>query len=388
MEDTDNIHEPDVPESSAPNGSRLSTASRIFLWINYVAIICLLFAYLAPFVSPRIFWPVAFFGMAYPPLLAINLLFVIYWLIRWRMRFLYSFCAVLLGLPILNGYVQFNPKVKPEKAFHMKHNLKVMSFNTKLFDLYNWTHNLETRGKIFDMLKMESPDVICMQEFYNSDKGTFRNLDTLVKFQRAKYSHCEYVVTLRGTDHWGMATFSSFPIVNRGHIEFNVSGNNSCIYTDIKVGTDTIRVYNMHLQSMHFSNSDYKFMEEFFQTRDVKELEGSRTILRRLKWAFRRRAGQADIICEHMRNCRYPLIVCGDFNDTPASYTYHALSRNLKDAFLESGNGFGRTYYGKFPSFRIDYILHSSGIVAWDFRTIITDLSDHYPISCEMGIGK
>jgi endonuclease/exonuclease/phosphatase family metal-dependent hydrolase len=379
----------DTPvNESLPPKRRFSFNGRFVLWLNYIAIACLLLSYLAPYVSPRVFWPMAFFGIAYPVLLLINLLFVAYWLIRWRMRFLYSFCVVLLGIQILNGYVQFNPQSKADAGKNSKYKLKVMSFNTKLFDLYNWTHNLETRSKIFDLLKMESPDIICMQEFYNSDKGTFRNLDTLVKLQKAKYSHCEYTVTLRKTDHWGMATFSSYPIVNRGHIDFNVSGNNSCIYTDIKIGEDTLRVYNMHLQSMHFSNSDYKFMEEFFDTKDVNELEGSRTILRRLKWAFRRRAGQADIISEHVRNCRYPVLLCGDFNDTPASYTYHTLSRGLKDAFLESGNGFGRTYYGKFPSFRIDYILHNASIPAWDFRTIVTDLSDHYPISCTIGVGK
>jgi endonuclease/exonuclease/phosphatase family metal-dependent hydrolase len=387
LEEQENISPVQAPELT-PYRRKLSVAGRLILWINYLAVICLLFSYLAPYVSPRIFWPVAFFGIAYPVLLLLNFLFVIYWLIRWRMRFLYSFCAILIGLPVLNGYVQFNPKTKPEVAYRCSHQLTVMSFNTKLFDLYNWSHNLETRSKIFDMLKEESPDIICMQEFYNSDKGAHRNLDTLVKFQRAKYSHSEYTVTLRGTDHWGMATFSSYPIVNRGHIDFNVQGNNSCIYTDIKIGSDTIRVYNMHLQSMHFSNSDYKFMEEFLQTKDINELEGSRTILRRLKWAFRRRAGQADIIREHIRNCRYRVIVCGDFNDTPASYAYHTLRKGLKDAFLESGNGFGRTYYGKFPSFRIDYILHSPSIPSWGFRTIITDLSDHYPISCKIGIGK
>jgi endonuclease/exonuclease/phosphatase family metal-dependent hydrolase len=356
----------------------------LILWVNFIAIAGLLFSYLAPYISPRVFWPLAFFGISYPVWLGVNLGFVIYWLIRWKMKFLYSLTAILFGLHMLNGFVQFNLKKAPLTS---KHPLKIMSFNTKLFDLYNWSHNLETRSKIFDLLKSESADIVCMQEFYNSDKGHFRNLDTLVKFQKAKYSHVEYQVTLRGTDHWGMATFSSYPIVNRGHIDFNTFGNNSCMYTDIQIDSDTIRVYNVHLQSMHFSHDDYKFMEALMDIKDVTELEGSRSIVRRLKWAFKRRAGQTDIIREHIRTCRYPVIICGDFNDTPASYTYHTLSQGLQDAFVETGNGFGRTYYGKFPSFRIDYILHSKHIKAWDFRTIITDLSDHYPITCTIGVG-
>jgi endonuclease/exonuclease/phosphatase family metal-dependent hydrolase len=358
---------------------------RFVLGLNFTAIGFLLFSYLAPYISPRIFWPLAFFGISYPVLLIINLLFVIYWLLRWRMLFIYSFVTILLGINILNNFVQINLKKAPGEA---KHKLKIMSFNTKLFDLYNWSHNMETRSKIFDLLKSESSDIVCMQEFYNSDKGHFRNLDTLVKFQKAKYSHVEYQVSLRGTDHWGMATFSSYPIVNRGHIDFNTFGNNSCMYTDIQVEEDTIRIYNVHLQSMHFSNNDYKFMEALLDIKDLSELEGTKSIFRRLKWAFRRRAGQADIIEDHIKSCHYPVIICGDFNDTPASYTYHTLSDGLSDAFLETGNGFGRTYYGKFPSFRIDYILHSKSLQAWDFKTIISELSDHYPVTCTIGVGK
>ncbi len=358
--------------------------SKIVLGINYAFILLLCFSYLAPYISPRIFWPLAFFGISYPVFLIINCLFVLYWLLRRRIRFLYSLLAIVIGYNTLFAYVQVRFSKTPERAVHAKHKLKIMSFNTKLFDLYNWSHNMETRSKIFDLLKSESSDIICMQEFYNSDKGHFRNLDTLVKLQRAKYSHTEYMVTLRGTDHWGMATFSSYPIVNRGMIDFNTRGNNSCIYTDIQIGTDTIRVYNVHLQSMHFSDNDYKFMESILDVKDLNELEGSKSILRRMKWAFLRRAGQVEIINEHLRNCRYPVIICGDFNDTPNSYSYHTLSKGLKDAFLESGSGFGQTYYGKFPSFRIDYILHSPSIFSWDYRTIHTDLSDHFPITCNI----
>ncbi|MFI5150069.1 MAG: endonuclease/exonuclease/phosphatase family protein [Bacteroidia bacterium] len=360
---------------------------RFILWINYSFILFLLFSYLAPYVSPNVFWPLAFFGISYPVLLIINLLFSLYWGLRFQKRFLYSLLAVLLGFNTLFSYIQINLHKDPAVSLTAKYKLKIMSFNTKLFDLYNWTHNMETRSRIFDMLKAEKSDIICMQEFYNSDKGHFRNLDTLVKLQKAKYAHTEYMVTLRGTDHWGMATFSSYPIVNRGLIDFNTRGNNSCIYTDIQIGPDTIRVYNVHLQSMHFSEHDYKFMEALGDIKDLNELEGSKSIFRRMKWAFRRRAGQVEIINEHLRNCRYPVIICGDFNDTPNSYSYHTLGGGMKDAFLESGSGFGQTYYGKFPSFRIDYIFHSPAITSWNYKTIHTDLSDHYPITCSVTLG-
>lgn len=145
---------------------------------------------------------------------------------------------------------------------------------------------------------------------------------------------------------------------------------------------DTVRVYNVHLQSIHLSNVDYKFVDDIMNNKKTEELENSKNILRRLKRAFIKRSSQSDLVAEHIQNCPYSTIVCGDFNDTPASYSYNNIAQNLKDAFVESGTGFGKTYIGKFPSFRIDYILHSDKYKSYNFRTIRQKLSDHFPLTC------
>jgi endonuclease/exonuclease/phosphatase family metal-dependent hydrolase len=120
----------------------------------------------------------------------------------------------------------------------------------------------------------------------------------------------------------------------------------------------------------------------------VDEIEGSKNLLRRLKRAFVRRAPQAEMVAEHIRKCRYPVIVCGDFNDTPFSYTYNTVKGNLNDAFIECGNGFGKTYNGIFPSFRIDYILHSGSLVPSGYYTHSESYSDHFPVSCFFELKK
>lgn len=371
------------PAAEAPSKRKSLSYFNRFVWLlNILAVVALLAAYLAPYVSPANFWYFAFFGLAYPVIVIINLLFVFYWLIQLRPRFLVSLIAILTGWTFITGYIQVNlDSTIPDRS---KTRFKLMSYNVRLFDLYNWSHNKETRSRIFDMLKEEAPQVLCLQEFYHSDAGDFRNLDTLMKLQRTKYAHVEYTLTLRGTDHWGIATFSSFPIVNKGKITFNTRSNNICIYSDIKINDDTIRVYNIHLQSIHFGYSDYKFIDQVMKNDTAaNEIEGSKNILRRLKRAFVKRSAQADKIAAHIHSSPYPVIVCGDFNDTPTSYVYRTVKRDLSDAFRESGNGFGRTYGGKFPSFRIDYIVNDPRFRTYDFRTMgDEDLSDHYPISC------
>ena len=252
-----------------------------------------------------------------------------------------------------------------------------------LFDLYNWKKNNESRNQILTSLAEENPDILCLQEFYTSEeKGDFNNIDTVTGLLNAKNSHVEFTTTMRTFDHWGIATFTKFPIIKKGKIEFNTSANNMCIYTDIIVRKDTIRIYNMHLQSIRFQKADYKFIEQVgSDSTDTKdEVEKSKSILRRLKRAFVKRAIQADAISAHIKACKYKVIVCGDFNDTPASYVYNTVRWNLKDAFIESGSGFEQTYAGKFPRFRIDYILHSKEFISKDYHHLSETRTDHYPI--------
>lgn len=252
-----------------------------------------------------------------------------------------------------------------------------------LFDLYNWSKNKESRAKILANLSEINPDILCLQEFYTSEqKGGYNNIDTVKQILNTGYYHSEYTTTLRKFDHWGIATFSKYPIINQGKLIFNTRSNNICIYSDIVIHKDTIRVYNIHLQSISFSKGDNKFLEDVISEKDAEdEMLNGKNILRRLKRAFLKRTRQADMIALHMKTCHYKIIVCGDFNDTAASYSYYQLSKNLKDSFIEKGLGFGRTYAGKWPQFRIDYILHSKELKCSNFKRSAETFTDHYPIT-------
>ncbi|HEU4716251.1 MAG TPA: endonuclease/exonuclease/phosphatase family protein [Bacteroidia bacterium] len=353
---------------------------RIANAVNWTFILLLGLSCLAPFVNPAVFWPLAFSGLLFPLFFLVNALLLLWWTIRRKRRGFYSLAMFLLSLPMyFRQAAVFGTKEKSPPGA-----VKIMSYNVKLFDLYNWTGNRESRAEIFSLLKAQQPQLLCLQEFFNQDTGRFRNLDSLKKLLALPYAHTEYTISLHGDDHWGMATFSQFPIVNEGKIVFNNRSNNICIYTDILMNGDTVRVYNMHLQSISFGYADLKFLREMSKAeQSADELENSRNILRRMKRAYIRRANQSQAVADHIAQCPYPVIVCGDFNDTPTSYTYRTIGKNLEDSFLESGRGFGKTFINPFPFPRIDYIFHSSQFSTWQFNVIRTDnLSDHYPVEC------
>jgi endonuclease/exonuclease/phosphatase family metal-dependent hydrolase len=357
----------------------MSWVSKVVWFFNYFTIASMLVAYAAYFISPASISFLAFFGLAFQFIAVANIFFLIYWILRWRKKF-------WINLFVLLPSIIFIQKIIPVHLFYEKppaQAFKVMSYNVRLFDLYNWSKNKETRNKMFDFLKAEANDILCMQEVFVDDSGEFETLDTLVKLQHAKNAHIEYTTTLRGKHHWGIATLTSFKIVNKGKIEFDgTTANNTCIFTDVLINADTVRIYNMHLQSVLFSKQDYKFIDDIENNREVEEIEGSKNILKRLNKAFVLRSSQAEKVAAHIQKSPYTVIVTGDFNDTPFSYTYQKIGKGLCDAFAQSGSGLGKTYIGLFPSFRIDYILHTKAFSSYYYQTSDIKYSDHYPVSC------
>jgi endonuclease/exonuclease/phosphatase family metal-dependent hydrolase len=356
---------------------------RLVFLINIAAVAALVASYLAAYVSPARFWPLAFFGLAYPVLALINLFFTGLWIMLLRKRFIFSALALLLGYAFAAGTWQppFHRAIEelPESE------MKVMSYNVRLFDLYNWKGGSATRDSLIQLIEREQPDILNLQEYYSNDEGFHIHTDSLKKWLGLPYVHTFYTHHRKGHEHWGLATFSRYPIINKGSILKIKGGNNACIYTDLRAGLDTIRVYNMHLQSIHLKKEDYDFVSHFEEEENEEaKIRGGRRILSRVKQAFIKRASQCDSIAANFDECKYPKIVCGDFNDPPVSYTYHRLSAGLMDAFRESGSGFGTTYHGLFPAYRIDYILHSEELRSADFLTIKEPWSDHYPVVCRV----
>ncbi len=373
--------------------NKMSFFNKLMFILNICCIFFLLCSYLAAYISPDgNFWWLQLIALTYGFLLLLNLTFILYWILRKRKLFWYSTIAILIGYSKIFGIVEprFPSASAPEKNHDTGFPVKVMSFNVRLFDLYNWFHNHETRGKIFEFLKAESPDIVCFQEYFSSDRklSDFNNNALVPEVLKTPYSHVEYTVTLRDSDHWGIAIYSKYPIIKKEAVHFEKRGGNIFIYADVVIGKDTIRIFNTHLESIRFRNEDYQYLSNLKNDVQQDDMAGGIKILGRLKHAFAKRTRQVIVLKNEVGKSPYPVIVAGDFNDTPSSYTYHKLSDGLRDSFRESGSGFGKTYAGLFPSFRIDYLLHSEGLMSSGYVTHRNKISDHYPITAWIGLKK
>lgn len=343
----------------------------------------LILAMLAMYVSPETFWMLAFMGLTFPLLILVNLLLLIIWLFVYPRRALVQALVLIIAFPFSRGMFNFTNRFRESNPD--ENSFVVMSYNVRLFDLYNWTSNKKTRDSIIDLVHTTNADVVCFQEFFHEDTGKFNTLDTLKKTLRANKVHIDYSAHVKNVNHWGIATFSRFPIVGKGKLEFPDETDNISIFTDLRIEEDTFRVYNLHLESVRFRTEDYKALESITGKQDETGLGGPQKILSRMRRAYIRRARQTDIIRRHISESPYPVIVCGDFNDPPASYAYHQISATLEDGFKNSSAGFGATYIGKIPFLRIDYVLYDEEYFGCDSMQVLQkEFSDHFPLKAVM----
>lgn len=353
------------------------------LALNILAVIALLCSYAAAYISPERYWIFAFFGLAFPFLLLLNLFFVLVWLLAWNRYIWISVVAILVGYNQIFSIVQFRNASSGKVPGG---SIKVLSYN--VHSLYE-SHKTKGKGrmlsKVTDFLVQQNPDILCIQEFFLRSEDSLKVLQKFTSGLRTNYYSMKNYVEIKDKRKiFAIATFSRYTITAIGYLRIS-NRNIFAIFTDLAMGRDTVRVYNIHLESIRFGKNDYSFYAQL--TDQAKEddnfdiSDGFVKIFSKLKKAFVIRARQVDVLKENIRHSPYPVIVCGDFNDTPASYTYHQMTAGFHDSFRQAGTGFlGSTYAGNFPSFRIDYILYSDFFTASNYSKQTVDLSDHYPV--------
>lgn len=365
---------------------RIWRFSSIFKIITIVVLISLLLAYLTPYVSPDSLKILPFFGLAYPVTVLMSLVLLAGWTIVRSKWAIYTGVVLLLGgsLHFRTLAITFSDSEIPSGSKEWK----IMSYNVRLFDVYNAniTERNQTRDSIMDYIKTKDPDVICFQEFYHQDGNEdFRTRDYLSKELGYSYYHERYSHRIRNRQNFGICMVSKYPIIAKGDVMFENFNNtdNYCIFADIVKNGDTLRIYDIHLQSIKLQQEDYEIFGE-----DNKQAGGKKSTLRllvdKLRIAYPARAEQARRVTEHLNSSPYPIVVCGDFNDTPMSYVYNQFHVKLTDSFRECRSGIGVTYAGKVPAGRIDYIFHSNHLKASEFEIQQRAFSDHLAINCSI----
>ncbi|MBP6976746.1 MAG: endonuclease/exonuclease/phosphatase family protein [Lentimicrobiaceae bacterium] len=354
----------------------------ILLFINLVLVLALLVAYAAPFINPEKFLIPAFFGLAYPYLVLLNGAFVLIWMIAGKWYLLISLILLLAGIPRHTPYIQPGHRCT---IVSDSQGIKIISFNT-----HNLTENPlpnksnPSKDAIYDFLDLADAQLVCMQEFTTTGTDHLNEIKALGERMELPYHYLSNYYKSNPTKTNGLIIFSRFPVLNTGTLRDNRSKAFS-IYTDILIhDADTVRIYNVHLESVYFHRKDYDFVKNITTPgrMDQDISKGSASIFKKLKDAYQKKVGQVTLLREHMNLCPYPMILCGDFNVTPTSFTYRQLKKGMKDVFCECGRGFASTFRNAILiPLRIDFILTDKSFSCCNYKTEKLSISDHYPVS-------
>ena len=366
---------------------------RLFVISNIVAVTLFLLACANSFLHPGRWWFISLLGLIFPLLLLLVLALFIFGLFfpscrRWS---LLSLVVLILGWPNIHSFWAFHPG----QHFHFQqekppHSLRVLTWNCRSFDEFITKKKGSSghRTGMLDFIGEQNADIICLQEFYNARKGQDTNLMYIRGQLHYPYSYFSRdVARPDGSYESGVIIFSRYPFTDSIIMHYPQQNmmrtTESLIAADVKVGNDTIRVFTTHLQSVLFKSKDFHDIQ-IIKNVDDSILTASRSIVKKLRYAFRQRGDQAEQVRAQLDKSPYPALICGDFNDVPNSYTYFTIRGDWKDAYIAKGFGIGRTYVHISPTLRIDYILADPRLSVLQCRKFSLPYSDHNPVMADL----
>jgi len=364
---------------------------RLLVFINIIAAVLFLAGSYGYLLNPVYFWPVGLLTLTAFYFMLLLLAFVFFWLvIKPRLAFI-SLMALLVSYKPLSNIITMRlpgkfAQVKPQNA------LRVMTWNVAQFNVMEDKKNPGVKKDMVDQVNYYQPDIACFQEMVAEDSSVKDHGHMDEFLEKLKFRNYFYSYNIKedfwGYAHFGIIIFSKYPIINKQTISWYPNDYNSIFqYIDIVKGADTIRVFNIHLQTLRFSKANLKYIDQP-TVEDKNAIRESKNIIGKFKRGFLKRQLQADRIRAEIEKSPYPVIVSGDFNDVPNSYAYYTIGKGMKDAFVEKGNGLGRTFSGISPVLRIDNIFVDQKMDVLQFNLIKKKLSDHFPIIADVQLVK
>ncbi|MEO7523826.1 MAG: endonuclease/exonuclease/phosphatase family protein [Ferruginibacter sp.] len=363
----------------------------ILITCNVVVALCFLAGSFTSWFDPEKFWFLGIFtlGAFYSLLILVG--FFIFWLFAKKPLTLISIIAIAISWKPLRELVAF--RIAPD--FSIKKDtadIRVMSWNVEHFDILEHKSHPERKEQMIDMVNKYQPDVACFQEMVGSD--IFSSAINYVPYFKSRlnmedyhYSY-NYKLDFDNKHHFGIIIFSKYPIVKKQTFAYDKRDYNSTFqYVDIVRDEDTFRVFNVHLQSLKFSNENRRYIDDP-SIKDESDIEESRSVIAKLKIGYLKRKLQSERIKHEADKSPYPVIICGDFNDVPNSFAYHTIGRGMKNAFTEKGSAIGRTFYGISPTLRIDNIFADEKLEIKQYVRVKKKLSDHFPVIADLRYEK
>lgn len=334
-----------------------------------ISAMLLVLSYLSMYCNPAKFWFMTIFGLLFLPLLLMNA-FLLCWAAYRRSRaIIIPLLALIPSVFIVGRFIRFS---EPNASAEDKDGIKIVSYNVGRFMLAQEDEKPSVEAcadSVLNFLKSEDADIICLQEFYT------RNSKKVMSYlsKKLKGYDIQYFVNVNDHGCYGNVTLSKYRAVAKGKIDFEQSAN-LALYSDYVIGGEPFRVYNCHFESYNISLSRLatSLEKDYQKTMKDTEIKMKRSIVRRPR--------QVSKVLEDIENCTENVIIAGDFNDNPMSYTYWRLRKTGKDSFVEAGHGTGATFTRFSPFLRIDYILFPETYNALSHKVIKKNYSDHYPI--------
>ena len=358
---------------------------RFFIVLNFILVAAFLLACVAPYLNPVSWWFISWLGFTFPVLLILMVISILFWLF-WKPRY-----SLLLLLALLAGW----KNISVFYAFHFSTDfnyekpagvLRVVTWNVARFIEIKKNNNAgsQIRSKMMEQLLDQDADILCLQEFHSSALNDYYDNISYIR-KKLRYPFFYFSYDEDGSkQYYSSIIFSRLPIVDSGLVYYpSPSFHEPLMHADIKFNDDTVRVFTTHLQSVQFKKRDYQRINEIKNYEDSL-VSNSKTIFSKLRKGIEKRSIQANVIKDELRQSRYPVIFCGDFNDVPNSYTYFTIRGNMQDAFLAKGSGMGRSFTSISPTLRIDYILASKDLSVLQFDRIKKKYSDHYMLVTDL----
>lgn len=379
MKTNNKIQKTDHLPNSVKHRNKFQRKSRKYLFLliallNTGTLGAMVLALMAGQSTPSLHSLIPIFGLFYPIIFILNLLFLLFWIVFRSWFAIIPLIVFLFGID--NFSDNFQLSISGSQTKEDSTSLKVLTYNIQQFRNGMKVAQPGTQTDILSFIKKQNADIICLQEYQSVGNKLYENIkETRDDLHSGTYYYESYYNPKYNLLS-GMVIFSKFQAVNSGKLKIHGSRTFG-IYTDVIIGGDTVRVFNIHLASIKLEKEDLGFVAN----PDQDQLKNkSLAIYQKLSNAFLLREKQTRLMLDILDKTEYPILLCGDFNDTPSSWVYHQLQKRLNDSFVEEGSGISTTFAGPIPLLRIDYLLHS-GFDTELYQRHQFKRSDHFPVS-------